>query len=366
MLKACLVAAVLGLAACSVGDDQPSEPAQAELASGETLPAGCAQRSVRADATASFVAGGRAWALEPGTGRVTCLFPVRDAGPFAWGPRGDRALLARLEVRGLGDAPSRPPGRVDPSVSSWGRPTGKSIVFVGNGGQALLKVHPAGGGFTDVTPVRGATYERVVYHPSGLAFAFVLRRGGRASIWISSNVGQTPRQFVHGRLHTGFEAIAFGDAGQMLYFAARHVDRRVDVHRLPLSGATSAPVVWRSGPEEHVTDLFPGRTYPDLAFTAGRSCESRYAVVVTARHPKGAELMPEARGSRALGWLDDRHVLVATGGCGHKLDLYSVAAASLEARLLVRGVGTASVRRAEQYPPPPLSPEVLGVRSSFA
>ena len=45
-------------------------------------------------------------------------------------------------------------------------------------------------------------------------------------------------------------AIAFGDAGQTLYFAARHVDRRVDVHRLPLSGATSAPVVWRSGPEE--------------------------------------------------------------------------------------------------------------------
>ena len=362
--KGCLLAAVLVLAACSVGDDDA--PEQAQLASGAALPAGCAVQAVRADATASFVAEGRAWALDPGTGRVTCLFAVRDAGPFAWGPRGDRALLARLEVKGLGDAPSRPPGRVDPRASSWGRPIGKSIVFVGNGGRALLKAHPDGGGFTDVTPIRGATYERVDYHPSGLAFAFVLRRNGRSSIWVSSNVGKTPRQFVHGRLHTGFDAITFADGGSQLYFAARHVDRRVDVHRLQLVGATSAPVVWRGGPEERVTDLVDAPGGPDLAFTAGRSCESRYAIVVSARHPKGAELMPDEERSRAVGWLDRKRVLVATGGCGQKLDLYSVEAATLEARLLVRGVDAASVRRAEEFPPPPLSPEVLGARSSFA
>ena len=355
---------VFVLAACSVGGEDA--PEQAELASGKTLPAGCVTRGVRADATASFVAEGRAWALDPGTGRVTCLFPVRDAGPFAWGPRGDRALLAHLEVMGLGNAPSRPPGRVDPSASSWGRPIGKSIVFVGNGGRSLLKAHPDGGGFTDVTPIRGAKYERVDYHPSGLAFAFVLRRNGRASIWVSSNVGKTPRQFVHGRLHTGFDAITFADGGSQLYFAARHVDRRVDVHRLQLVGATSAPVVWRGGPEERVTDLVDAPGGPDLAFTAGRSCESRYAVVVSARHPKGAELMPDEERSRAVGWLDRKHVLVATGGCGQKLALYSVDAASLDTRLLVSGVDNASVRRAEQFPPPPLSPEVLGARSSFA
>jgi hypothetical protein len=352
------------LAACSVGDDDASE--QAELASGAPLPTGCADGDASADATASFVAAGRAWALHPVTGRVQCLFRVQDPGPFAWGPRGDRALLAHLEVKGLGDAPSRPAGRADPAASSWGRPTGKSIVFVGKGGRALLKVHPAGGGFTDVTPIRGATYEHVDYHPSGLAFAFVLRRNGRASIWISSNVGKTPRQFVHGRLHTGFDAITFADGGSQLYFAARHVDRRVDVHRLQLVGATSAPVVWRGGPEERVTDLVDAPGGPDLAFTAGRSCESRYAVVVSARHPKGAELMPDEVRSRAVGWLDRKHVLVATGGCGQKLDLYSVESTTLEARALVRGVAAASVRRAEQLPPPPLSPEVLGARSSFA
>ncbi len=362
--RVCLAGVVLVLAACSVGGEDAPEHAQ--LASGKALPAGCVTRGVRTDATASFVAEGRAWALDPATGRATCLFAVRDAGPFAWGPRGDRALLAHLEVKGLGNAPTRPPGRADPVASSWGRPIGKSIVFVGKGGRALLKAHPAGGGFTDVTPVRGATYERVVYHPSGLAFAFVLRRGGRASIWVSSNVGKTPRQIVHGRLHTGFDAITFGDGGTQLYFAARHVDRRVDVHRLQLVGATSAPVVWRGGPEEHVTDLVDAPGGPDLAFTAGRSCESRYAVVISAKHPKGAELMPDEQRSRAVGWLDRKHVLVATGGCGDKLDLYSVDAASLEARLLVRGVDVASARRTEQLPPPPLSPAVLGARSSFA
>jgi hypothetical protein len=176
--RACLAAAVLVLAACSVAKDEG--PKEAQLASGKPLPAGCASGKVTADATASFVAEGRAWALDPATGRVQCLFEAQHPGPFAWGPRGDRALLAHLEVKGLDSAPTRPPGRVDPSASSWGRPIGKSIVFVGNGGRALLKAHPAGGGFTDVTPVRGATYERVVYHPSGLAFAFVLRRGGRS------------------------------------------------------------------------------------------------------------------------------------------------------------------------------------------
>ena len=64
--------------------------------------------------------------------------------------------------------------------------------------------------------------------------------------------------------------------------------------------------------------------------------------------------------------LDKRHVLVAKGGCGEKLDLYSVATQTLKPRLLVRGVDAASVRRREPYPPPPLIPGVLGARSSFA
>lgn len=317
----------------------------------------------------TFVANGIAWALEPRSGRLACLFSARRPGPFDWGPRADRALLARLEVKGLGDAPTRPPTRVDPPATSWGRPIGKSIVFVGRGGRALLKAHPAGGGFTDVTPLRGARYKRVVYHPSGLAFAFVLRRGGRESVWISSNVGKTPRQLIHGRLHTAFDALAFGKAGAVLYFAARHADGHVHVHSLELVGATSPAIEW-DGEQEPVSDLFPGLRADvpatELAVTVGSSCESRRAVVVTARHRRGAELLREERPSRAVGWLDANRVLVAAGGCGQKLDLYSVSKDSLEAQLLVRAVDAASVRRAEPSPPPPLPPEVLRQGSGFA
>jgi hypothetical protein len=295
---------------------------------------------------------------------VSCLFDARAAGPFAWGPRGDRAVLAHLQVKGLPGAPSRPPSAVDPTALSWGRPIGKSIVFVSQDGHRLVKAHPAGGPFGNVTPIPDAEYERVVYHPSGLAFAFVLRRNGRESVWISTNRGKSPRKLVHGRLHTGFDAIAFGDGGTSLYFAAQHVDDRVDIHRLELVGATSAPVAWRGGPAEHVTGLFAGRGQ-NFAFTVGRDCRSSRARVVTGHRPKGDELLPDAP-AQALGWLDKGHVLVAKGGCGERLDLYSVATQTLKPRLLVRGVDAASVRRPEPYPPPPLIPGVLGARSSFA
>jgi hypothetical protein len=235
-------------------------------------------------------------------------------------------------------------------------------VFVSRDGQALLKAHPAGGAFLDVTPVRRARYERVVYHPSGLAFAFILRRGGLESIWISSNTGKNPEQLVHGRFHTGFEALAFGDAGSSLYFAAQHADKHVDVHVLPLTGATSAPVVWRGETGEHVSDVLPG--WAGLALTVGHSCASRRAVVATSNR-KGAEALPGHRPSRAVGWISDLDLLVAAGGCGRPLDLYVVHSRSLRARLLVRNVEAASVRRAEPLPPPPLQ-RVAGGRSSFA
>jgi hypothetical protein len=354
--RACAIGLVLATAGCSLGDEQESAASKPELASGQPLPARCVDRDVRRQATVTFVANGRAWALEPRSRRLTCLFGVRDPGPFAWGPRADRAQLARLEVKAFGDAPTQPPTTLDPAVSSWGRPTGKSIVFVARDGRALLKAHPAGGGITDVTPIRGVRYKRVVYHPSGLAFAFVVKRGRFESVWISSNRGEKPQQLVHGRAHTGFGALAFSENGTRLHFAARHFDGHVDVHWYWLAGADTAPVEWRGPPGEHVSDL-SANDNSGLALTVGRSCESRRAVAVT-DDEKGADLLPGKSPTRALGWLDDGHVLVARGGCGEKLDLFSVPVRSRDARLLVRGVDTASVRRTERFPPPPLPAEV--------
>jgi hypothetical protein len=348
---------VLALAGCSFGEDEKVSPSGPRLASGKPLPGRCTARPVPNAATVTFVANGRAWALDPRGGGLTCLFPVREPGPFAWGPRGDRALLASLEVKGLEDAPRRSPTSVDPPASSWGRPVGKSIVFVGRGGRALLKAHPAGGGFTDVTPVRGARYRNVVYHPSGLAFAFVLRRGGRESVWMSSNVGLEPRMLVHGKSHTGFGALTFGSRGRTLYFAALHRDGQTHVHSLALADPRFAGVTWRGEPGERVTDLFVGRRgrLDALGLTVGRSCESRRAVIVGGPEGYAGEDAFRDKGpSRALGWLDPSRLLVGVGGCGEPLDLYAIEAGSLERRLLVRGVEAASVRRAEPFPPPEL------------
>ena len=58
---------------------------------------------------------------------------------------------------------------------------------------------------------------------------------------MSTNRGKSPRQLVHGRPHTGFDAIAFGEGGTSLYFAAQHVDDRVDIHRLSSSARRVRP-----------------------------------------------------------------------------------------------------------------------------
>src|SRR5215210_1618198 len=360
----------IALAAAACGSGGSPSRATPELASGRAIPTRCASGKARSKATVTFVANGHAWALDTRSRRLTCLFGVRAAGPFSWGPRGDRALLARLEVKSLRRAPARAPGAVDPSATSWGRPIGKSIVFVGRHGHALLKTHPDGGGFLDVTPVRDALYKLVVYHPSGLAFAFILKRRGHESVWISTNIGKEPRKLVHGRFHTGFEALAFGEGGNSIYFAARHKDNHVDVHTLPLVGANSAPVLWHGSPGEHVSDILPVEALGKrrIALTVGRSCETERALIVFQGHSNGVAALPNAGPSRAVGWIDDTQradLLVASGGCGRPLDLYAVDSVSLRSRLLVRNVEAAATRLPEPFPPPTL-PRKLGARSSFA
>lgn len=363
-MRVCAVAAlVLISTACSLDDRETAQPVAPQLASGRLVPDRCVPGTPEPSATVTFVANGHAWALGPSGRRLTCLFTVRRAGPFSWGPRGDRALLARLEVKSFGGAPSRPPTSAAPRATSWGRPIGKSIVFVGRGGRALLKAHPAGGGFTDVTPIPGARYEQVVYHPSGLAFAFIVRDEGRESLWISSNVGKEPRQLVHGRFHTSFDALAFSRDGRILFFAAQHGSAHVDIHSVSLGVGTEAPVEWRGGPHERVSEIVAG-PQGAFAFTVGRSCASRRAVVVSGANPGGVTTLPGADTSKAVGWIDDTHLLVAAGGCGRPLDLYSVSLPSMTDRLLVRSVAAVAVRRSEPLPPPPLPAEGSG--SGFA
>src|SRR5689334_11387712 len=68
-------------------------PAGATLADGSALPSGCNGTAVPNE-TVAFVADRRAWALDPSNGKLACLFGVRRAGAFAFGPQGDRVMLA--------------------------------------------------------------------------------------------------------------------------------------------------------------------------------------------------------------------------------------------------------------------------------
>jgi hypothetical protein len=303
-------------------------------------------------------------------GGLTCLFGVADPGPFLWGPQGDRALLDSLAVGGLEGVPTRPPVDVNPEVASWGRPTGKSIVFVAPDGASLLKAHlerqdPTA--FEDVSPFTDARYLAVEYHPSGLAFGMVLERPGEEeAIWLSSNVGTGPRRVVFTEEGTTFGDLAFSADGLALFYVAQHSDDHPDLHRIDLTDTSVAPVMWSGPVGSGILDIWAGPDQETVAFTAGKSCADGEAMVRTADLPEGAPLLPEAAGpTRALGWLGSSTVLAAAGPCEGPLDLTGVDVATGEGVPLVLGVDAAAVRTPEPTPPPPL-PEDLAGGGGFA
>lgn len=156
------------------------------LASGVALPA-CVPAAPAASDTVTFVASGQAWALSPSGDHLTCLFAVEDAGPFVWGPLGDRVLLGGLEVKGLAGGPNLAASDQTFGAVTWSKPTGKSIVYAPASDAGLAKVLVAGTTTQDVTPLPSSTYLSVTYHPSGEAFATTVERDGSESIWMSSN-----------------------------------------------------------------------------------------------------------------------------------------------------------------------------------
>src|SRR5439155_8758139 len=218
-------------AACSGSANPPTspttQPASASPTSGPTtaqalissLPSGCNGATPIAAATVTFVAQGRAWAVSPEGKGLTCLFDVADAGPFAWGPRADRVLLGGLEVRGVGSSASRPSGSIEPALVSWGRPKGLAVAFVDPKGRKLAKALVGSTTIQNVTPFANATYQEVLYHPSGLALVFVLTDSDGSSIWMSSNSGTDPKRLVWSRDGTVFGPLAFRMDGFNLYYA---------------------------------------------------------------------------------------------------------------------------------------------------
>jgi WD40-like Beta Propeller Repeat len=373
-----LAAGVLLLAACTssqepMADDVSPAPQvgatstvsprpSATLASGRSLPAGCDRRAPAAAQTVAFVAGGRAWALEPGRERLTCLFKVDRPGPFAWGPQGDRVLLGRLEVRGVtAGVPALPKVDAQPSAFDWGHPIGLAVVFAQPAARRPEKRFLDDGHIEQLPQLPGGTYLDVAYHPSGLALAFVIDRGGQQSIWLSTNEGADPVRLVFSKGGTRFTSIAFTPDGSRLVWTAQHAADYPQIHSMDLADRTGFTDGWRGEIGQRASNLHVAPSGRLMAIDEGSGCEDREAMfVLSPRVVRPA--LPDASGpSTVVGWLDRTTLLVGVGGCDEPLDLTAVDAAGRATPLVlgaeVAGTRTVTTSAPDSVPAPPTQVE---------
>ncbi len=340
-------------------------PSGATLASGVALPA-CVPAAPNASDTVTFVASGNAWALSPGGTDLSCLFPVSDPGPFAWGPLGDRALLGGLEVKGVAGGPSLAASDKTFATVTWSRPTGTAIVYAPTVNKSLEKIFVNGAAPQHVTPLPSSRYLSVTYHPSGEAYAFAVELEGGQSIWMSTNTGKTPVRLVFSTEGTKFGAMGFEADGKHLLYAAQHADNHPELHRIDVTDTTKAPVAWAGPVGSTIIDIQPGLKAGTVAWTTGaESCADSIAMTQTATGT-GRALPDATRPTRAVGWLDATKLLVATGGCGQPLDLSAVDVSRGSIMPLVSGVVVAAVRTPVPTPPAPLPRPVAALGSGFS
>ena len=317
-------------------------PAAAVLADGTPLPSGCPGPPLPSQ-TVAFVSSGRAWALDPATDTLSCLFPVRDPGPFAWGPQGDRVLLGGFRVHGLNaEAPELPGIAAEPATFDWGHPIGLAVVFAGAAGEPEKRFMDDGR-VERLTALPKGSYLQVAYHPSGLALAFVVDRGGAQAIWFSTNEGTDATRLVFGQGGTRFTSIAFSPDGQRLWWVAEHAGGYPVLHWMDLGHRSSFTDVWRGSPGTFAQDLRFAPAGSLKSVNAGTVCDDHQALII-----EGGAATPalpfENRPTRALGWLDRTHLLVEAGGCASPTELYSVDAGGGQPVALVTGAELASPR----------------------
>ena len=343
MLAACTGESTEGPPTSGSGTGSSPSGIITRFANGQPLPAGCpAGDSARAQ-TVAFVAGGNAWVLDPDSSDASCLFPTPAPGPFTWNPRGDRMLLNGLSIRSIDGSHLRDATSPTSPLSSWGHPIGKAVVYISPSATSLLKVYPGSQRTDDITPVPDVRYLNVIYHPSGLALAFVLDTGDGQEIWLSSNVGEDPVKLVFAVGGTMFGALGFTADGRTLLYAAVHGDDAPVLHALDLTDPTINQGLWHGDAGDRISAIFPQpKRYGDLiAFTVGTACGDSTAMLF--RHGEPARSLAAAPSS-IVGWLDARTVLVASGGCEGPSNLASVDVTQDATVPLVDGVDIAAAR----------------------
>lgn len=345
---------LVALVACTSASPRASSPSSGAFGSssassnttlvgGQPLPAGCATGTAARAQTVAFVADGNAWALDPATGDVSCLFPAPSPGPFTWNPRGDRALLSDLQIESIHGEQLRAASPPTSDVSSWGHPIGKAIVYVSPSGTRLRKIYPGTQRRDDITPVAHVRYLNVIYHPSGLALAFVIDTGDRQEIWLSSNLGEAPVRLVFAVGETTFGALGFTADGRTLLYAAVHEDDAPLLHAIDLTNPTINQGLWHGDAGDRISAIAaqPKRDGDLIAMTVGAACEDSRAIVFR----RGEQpVMLAGAPSRIVGWLDGRTVLVATGGCGGPSNLAAIDTAQHATVPLVTSVDIAAAR----------------------
>jgi hypothetical protein len=295
--------------------------------------------------TVAFAAEGRAWALDPASFRLSCLFEITDPGSFAFGPQGDRVLLADMQVRGVSSrAPSLPPKGSTPSVFDWGHPLGLAIVYT-DGAGAPRKRFTDDGHVEKLAGLPTGTFQAIAYHPSGLALGFIIDEGERQGIWISTNEGKDPQRLVFSRPDTVFSSLAFSPDGQKIWWIAQHAGAISEIHWMDLGDRSGFSQILTRGlaPTAHGLLLAPAGTL--MAATQGATCEEEAAMVIDERGASPAWSGGTAP-THALGWLDRSTLLIARGGCGDTEDLYAVhwGPPGGSATLLVSGVDVGAPR----------------------
>jgi hypothetical protein len=358
--------AALTFPACSSSKPTPTPTGASTTTTGgraaamvAALPGGCPAGTPVPAAVVAFVAGGRSWAVSPDDpATLACLFPTTDADAslFSFGPLGDRVALAGFEVRGVGSQASRPKGALQPVYYSWSRPTGTTLVFTDGARHRLARADLGGQPTTkDITPLPGATYGDIAYHPSGLAIGFVTSTPGGGELWMSTNQGANPVQLVHAVAGTTFGHIVFAHDGTDLYYSIDPADGTHALARYDLPSGAVAPALW-TGPAP-VDDIVELAGVPGVALTIGAGCAAHRAVFSPLDGSAGSPLSAGVAGpTSVVGRLDRDRFVVAVGGCGAPSDLYVVHADAGAGPpvLLVSGVDTAALRRPEPTPPPPL------------
>ena len=291
--------------------------------------------------------------LDPESGDATCLFPAPTPGPFTWNPRGNRALLSDLEIASVDGEQLRAGSSSSPVATSWGHPIGKAVVYISPSGTRLGKIYPGTQLRDDITPIRHVRYLNVIYHPSGLALAFVVDTGERQEIWLSSNLGEDPVRLVFAVGGTTFGALAFTADGGTLLYSAVHADDAPLLHALDLRNPTINQGLWHGVAGDRISAIFtqPRRDGQLIALTVGAACEDSRAMLFQCGDPPQA--LADAP-SRIVGWLDARTLLVATDGCAGPSNLVVIDVTRQATAPLVTGVDIAATRTALLGFVPPL------------